>query len=91
MWGGSELCMTVLFCYTLCFSSDRLLPPSLSSQPMDQKYVLDIQQHLTNATDVLIKVLLPNKAFIESVTGSNRGLSHVHFLLQLILPTTCKV
>ena len=79
--GVDQNCVLQSCSATHCvFSSDRLLPPSLSSQPMDQKYVLDIQQHLTNATDVLIKVLLPNKAFIESVTGSDRGLSHVHFL-----------
>ncbi|XP_022322195.2 FIGNL1-interacting regulator of recombination and mitosis-like isoform X2 [Crassostrea virginica] len=78
--------------YTLIVMFHRLLPPSLSSQPMDQKYVLDIQQHLTNATDVLIKVLLPNKAFIEIVTGSNRvgalegdrSLGHLQILLKVL-------
>lgn len=55
--------------YNLLLTLHRLLPPSLSAQQIDQKNLSEIQQHLTNATDVLIKAFLPNKVFIETLTG----------------------
>uniref|UniRef100_A0A8W8LMT6 Uncharacterized protein n=1 Tax=Magallana gigas TaxID=29159 RepID=A0A8W8LMT6_MAGGI len=58
--------------YNLLLTLHRLLPPSLSAQQIDQKHLSEIQQHLTNATDVLIKALLPNKVFIETLTGSEK-------------------
>lgn len=58
--------------YSLILTVHRLLPPSLSAQQMDQKHLTEIQQHLTNGTDVLIKAFLPNKVFIETLTGSEK-------------------
>ncbi|XP_062573041.1 FIGNL1-interacting regulator of recombination and mitosis-like isoform X1 [Saccostrea cucullata] len=58
--------------YGLLLTLMRLLPPSLSSQQIDEKHLKDIRQHLTNATDVLIKALLYNKTFTESVTGTEK-------------------
>nr|XP_034303453.1 uncharacterized protein C1orf112-like isoform X2 [Crassostrea gigas] len=58
--------------YNLLLTLHRLLPPSLSAQQIDQKHFSEIQQHLTNATDVLIKAFLPNKVFIETLTGSEK-------------------
>jgi len=61
--------------YSLSVLYYRLLPPSFSAQQIDQKNLSEIQQHLTNATDVLIRAFLPNKVFIETLTGSEKGLS----------------
>ncbi|XP_062570983.1 FIGNL1-interacting regulator of recombination and mitosis-like isoform X2 [Saccostrea cucullata] len=58
--------------YGLLLTLMRLLPPSLSSQQIDEKHLRDIRQHLTNATDVLIKALMSNRVFTESVTGSEK-------------------
>lgn len=58
--------------YNLLLTLHRFLPPSLSAQQIDQKHLFEIQQHLSNATDVLIKAFLPNKVFIETLTGSEK-------------------
>lgn len=72
-----KYCITICFhlVYSLPVMYYRFLPPSLSAQQIDQKHLFEIQQHLSNATDVLIKAFLPNKVFIETLTGSEKGLS----------------
>ncbi|XP_048778622.2 uncharacterized protein C1orf112-like isoform X2 [Ostrea edulis] len=58
--------------YSVLITFLRLLPPSLSAQQMDLKHIDEIRHHLTNATDVLMKCLLSNRVFMESVTGIDK-------------------
>jgi hypothetical protein len=41
---------------------------------MDHRHLEEIRHHLTNATDVLMKSLLSNREFMESITATDKGL-----------------